>query len=189
MSEAMNKRDEIKVLLVEDRTDDAELLLAEMRRRGLPVVSLRVEGEPAYTHALRHFAPRLILSDYTLPDFDGPLALRIARRERPDTPFIFVSGTIGEERAIDALQQGAVDYVLKDSRARGGGGVPRGATPRAPPTRGERTTISLNLGSHAGVDLGNGLAGRLHILESGSGNDDRLQTAGGPRQKLPRSGV
>jgi diguanylate cyclase (GGDEF)-like protein/PAS domain S-box-containing protein len=114
----MKKRDEIKVLLVEDRVDDAELLLAEMRRRGLPIVSLRVESEPAYTHALRHFAPHLILSDYTLPEFDGPLALRIARRERPDTPFIFVSGTIGEERAIDALQQGAVDYVLKDSRAR-----------------------------------------------------------------------
>jgi diguanylate cyclase (GGDEF)-like protein/PAS domain S-box-containing protein len=118
MSEAMKKRDEIKVLLVEDRIDDAELLVAEMRRRGLPVVSLRVESEPAYTHALRHFAPQLILSDYTLPNFDGPLALRIARRERPDTPFIFVSGTIGEERAIDALQQGAVDYVLKDNRAR-----------------------------------------------------------------------
>jgi diguanylate cyclase (GGDEF)-like protein/PAS domain S-box-containing protein len=114
----MKKRDEIKVLLVEDRIDDAELLVAEMRRRGLPVLSLRVESEPAYTHALRHFAPQLILSDYTLPDFDGPLALRIARRERPDTPFIFVSGTIGEERAIDALQQGAVDYVLKDNRAR-----------------------------------------------------------------------
>jgi len=118
MSEAMKERGEIKVLLVEDRIDDAELLLAEMRRRGLPVVSLRVESERAYTHALRHFAPQLILSDYTLPEFDGPLALRIARRERPDTPFIFVSGTIGEERAIDALQQGAVDYVLKDSRAR-----------------------------------------------------------------------
>jgi diguanylate cyclase (GGDEF)-like protein/PAS domain S-box-containing protein len=118
MSEAMKKRGEIKVLLVEDRVDDAELLLAEMRRRGLAVVSLRVESEPAYTQALRHFAPQLILSDYTLPEFDGPLALRIARRERPDTPFIFVSGTIGEERAIDALQQGAVDYVLKDNRAR-----------------------------------------------------------------------
>src|SRR4029077_11630843 len=118
MSEAMKKREPIKVLLVEDRIDDAELLLAEMRRGGLPVVSLRVENAPAYTDALRQFAPQLILSDYTLPDFDGPLALRIARRERPDTPFIFVSGTIGEERAIDALQQGAVDYVLKDNRAR-----------------------------------------------------------------------
>src|ERR1700736_6681844 len=118
MSKAMKKRDEIKVLLVEDRIDDAELLLAEMRRRGLPIVSLRVESEPAYTHALAAFPPDLILSDYTLPGFDGTDALRIARQRRPDTPFIFVSGTIGEERAIEALRQGAVDYVLKDNRVR-----------------------------------------------------------------------
>ncbi|MEA3133249.1 MAG: hypothetical protein QOG17_1095 [Gammaproteobacteria bacterium] len=109
---------EIKVLLVEDRTEDAELLLSEMRRRGLDVVSRRVENAQGYMDALENFAPDLILSDYTLPAFDGPLALQIARQQRPDTPFIFVSGTIGEERAIEALKQGAVDYVLKDNRAR-----------------------------------------------------------------------
>ncbi len=109
---------EIKVLMVEDREEDAELLLREMRRSGLSIVSRRVESEAPYVDALESFAPDLILSDYTLPAFDGPLALRIARLRRPDTPFIFVSGTIGEERAIDALKQGAVDYVLKDNRAR-----------------------------------------------------------------------
>src|ERR1019366_5162899 len=111
-------REAIKILLVEDRVEDAELLLREIRRSGLAVTSRRVESEDAYEEALADFAPDLILSDYTLPGFDGPLALRIARQRRPDTPFIFVSGTIGEERAIDALRQGAVDYVLKDSRAR-----------------------------------------------------------------------
>jgi diguanylate cyclase (GGDEF)-like protein/PAS domain S-box-containing protein len=111
-------RDEIKVLLVEDRAEDAELLLREMRRGGLAIISRRVESEAAYAAALEGFAPDLILSDYTLPGFDGPLALKIARQQRPDTPFIFVSGTIGEERAIEALKQGAVDYVLKDNRAR-----------------------------------------------------------------------
>jgi diguanylate cyclase (GGDEF)-like protein/PAS domain S-box-containing protein len=111
-------RGSIKVLLVEDRPEDAELLLREMRRSGLDVDSRRVESEPAYETALQEFSPDLILSDYTLPGFDGPLALQIARRQRPDTPFIFVSGTIGEERAIEALRQGAVDYVLKDNRAR-----------------------------------------------------------------------
>ena len=111
-------QDEIKVLMVEDREEDAELLLREMRRSGLSIVSRRVESEAPYVNALESFAPDLILSDYTLPAFDGPLALRIARLQRPDTPFIFVSGTIGEERAIEALKQGAVDYVLKDNRAR-----------------------------------------------------------------------
>ncbi len=111
-------RGEIKVLLVEDQADDADLLIREMRRGGLSIVDRRVESEPAYEEALENFAPDLILSDYTLPGFDGTLALRIARQLRPDVPFIFVSGTIGEERAIEALQQGAVDYVLKDHRAR-----------------------------------------------------------------------
>jgi diguanylate cyclase (GGDEF)-like protein/PAS domain S-box-containing protein len=108
----------IKVLLVEDRVEDAEMLLREMRLRGLDVDSRRVDTELEYTAALTAFAPDLILSDYTLPGFDGIDALQIARLRRPETPFIFVSGTIGEERAIQALKQGAVDYVLKESRAR-----------------------------------------------------------------------
>jgi diguanylate cyclase (GGDEF)-like protein/PAS domain S-box-containing protein len=111
-------RETIKVLLIEDRPEDAELLLREMRRGGLVIDARRVESEGAYEAALGEFAPDLILSDYTLPGFDGPLALQIAKQRSPDTPFIFVSGTIGEERALEALRQGAVDYVLKDNRAR-----------------------------------------------------------------------
>jgi diguanylate cyclase (GGDEF)-like protein/PAS domain S-box-containing protein len=114
----MTARRQIKVLLVEDRLEDAEMLLREMHLRGLDVVSRRVDTSAAYEEALATFAPDLILSDYTLPGFDGTDALQIARSRRPDTPFIFVSGTIGEERAIQALKQGAVDYVLKESRAR-----------------------------------------------------------------------
>jgi diguanylate cyclase (GGDEF)-like protein/PAS domain S-box-containing protein len=108
----------IKILLVEDRVEDAEMLLREMRLRGLEVDSRRVDSKTEYSEALTAFAPDMILSDYTLPGFDGIDALQIARLRRPETPFIFVSGTIGEERAIQALKQGAVDYVLKDSRAR-----------------------------------------------------------------------
>src|SRR5579863_1379539 len=114
----MNARRQIKVLLVEDRAEDAEILLREMRLRGLDVISRRVETSAEYETELAAFAPDLILSDYTLPRFDGMEALQIARLRRPDTPFIFVSGTIGEERAIRALKQGAVDYVLKEGRAR-----------------------------------------------------------------------
>jgi diguanylate cyclase (GGDEF)-like protein/PAS domain S-box-containing protein len=109
---------QIKVLLVEDLVEDAEMLLREMHLKGLDVVSRRVDTSADYQDALETFAPDLILSDYTLPGFDGTDALQIARSRRPDTPFIFVSGTIGEERAIQALKQGAVDYVLKESRAR-----------------------------------------------------------------------
>jgi PAS domain S-box-containing protein/diguanylate cyclase (GGDEF)-like protein len=116
--DASNGRPEIRILMLEDRPEDAELLLREIRRHGIPFISLRVDSKPAYAEALHSFSPDLILSDYTLPDFDGIEALTVARQERPDTPFIFVSGTIGEERAIDALRQGAIDYVLKDNRAR-----------------------------------------------------------------------
>src|ERR1700722_16055331 len=97
----------LKVLLVEDRPEDAELLLREMKSRGLRVPSRRVETAVEFEDALENFAPDLILSDYTLPGFHGTEALEIAIRQRPDTPFIFVSGTIGEERAIQALTQGA----------------------------------------------------------------------------------
>src|SRR5258708_8000457 len=114
----MTMHRQIKVLLVEDAAEDAEMLLREMRVKGLDVVSRRVDTSADYEEALATFSPDLILSDYTLPGFDGTAALQIAKSRSPDTPFIFVSGTIGEERAIQALKQGAVDYVLKESRAR-----------------------------------------------------------------------
>jgi diguanylate cyclase (GGDEF)-like protein/PAS domain S-box-containing protein len=111
-------RDSLKVLLIEDRPEDAELLAREMRLRGLKVTTKRVDSAPQVEEALQSFEPDLVLSDYTLPGFHGVDALEIVQRYRPDTPFIFVSGTIGEERAIQALKQGASDYVLKDNRAR-----------------------------------------------------------------------
>jgi DNA-binding NtrC family response regulator len=68
--------------------------------------------------ALQWMAPDVILSDFSLPQFDGLRALDIAVAHAPETPFIFVSGTIGEERAIDALRRGAIDYVLKTNLSR-----------------------------------------------------------------------
>ncbi len=114
----MTTRRQIKILLVEDVAEDAEMLLREMRAKGLDVIGRRVDTSADYQEALAAFAPDVILSDYTLPGFDGMDALQVARSRSPDTPFIFVSGTIGEERAIQALQQGAIDYVLKENRAR-----------------------------------------------------------------------
>ena len=108
----------IKVLLVEDAIEDAELLIREMRKGGLEITPLRVDTHAELAHSLHHFDPDVILCDYSVPGVSGVSALAMVQQQRPDIPFIFVSGTIGEERAIEALKQGAVDYVLKDNRAR-----------------------------------------------------------------------
>jgi diguanylate cyclase (GGDEF)-like protein/PAS domain S-box-containing protein len=108
----------IRVVMVEDNPTDVELILRQIRRDGLDVVSQVAADEHSFRRALAEFAPNLILSDFSLPQFDGLSALRIAREAVPDIPFIFVSGTIGEERAINALKTGAFDYVLKDNLRR-----------------------------------------------------------------------
>jgi len=102
----------VRVLFVEDVETDSELAVRRLRADGVACTYERVEAEQAYLDALRTGGHDIILSDFSLPQFDGMTALAIAKRERPDVPFIFVSGTIGEERAIEALRCGAVDYVL-----------------------------------------------------------------------------
>jgi diguanylate cyclase (GGDEF)-like protein len=105
-------------LILEDNVCDAELAVRQLRRAGIACAWQRVETETAFRDALRESPPDVILSDYSLPGFDGASALAWVVREAPDTPFIYVSGTIGEERAIDALKHGAVDYVLKTNLTR-----------------------------------------------------------------------
>src|SRR5690606_35212069 len=78
----------------------------------------RVQDGEALRRTLSEFEPELILSDFSMPQFDGMYTLSIAAELAPGVPFIFVSGTIGEERAIEALHRGAADYVLKDNLAR-----------------------------------------------------------------------
>ena len=103
-----------KVLMIEDEAFDAELLVDTMQQGGLAVQVERVDTAAMLEEALPRFEPDIVLSDYTMPRFSGMQAVNIVRRLRPETPLIFVSGTIGEERAIEALREGAVDYVLKD---------------------------------------------------------------------------
>src|SRR5262249_44447053 len=116
MSEAQPQP--IRVLFVEDVADEAELSLAQLKRAGLSCVSQRVETETDMRKALEVFQPTIILSDFSLPRFDGMSALTVAREVCPNIPFIFVSGRMGEERAINALLCGAADYVLKTTPAR-----------------------------------------------------------------------
>ena len=108
----------LRVLLVEDLASDAELELRELRRSGLIFDARIVETEVDFRRELGGFEPDVILSDFSLPRFSGMAALAIARELRPDLPFIFVSGTIGEENAVAALRSGATDYILKTNLQR-----------------------------------------------------------------------
>ncbi len=108
----------LRILLVEDVADDAELVLLELRRSGLHADHRAVASEKSFVDALHEFKPDVILSDFSMPEFRGMAALALAREICPDTPFIFVSGTIGEESAIDAVKSGATDYVLKNNLVR-----------------------------------------------------------------------
>lgn len=103
----------VLILLVEDSLLDADLALEELRHGGISNHTRRVDTRAAFEAALDDFEPDVILSDYSLPGFDGMSALRIAHERCPDVPFIFVSGVIGEEIAIESLKYGAIDYVLK----------------------------------------------------------------------------
>src|SRR5262245_2135107 len=108
----------VRVLMVEDVATDAELEIRELKRAGMRVEHRLVDREDAFLSALEQFMPDIIISDFSMPHFDGMAALALARENAPNVPFIFVSGTIGEEYAIRALKNGATDYVLKTNLVR-----------------------------------------------------------------------
>lgn len=108
----------IRILFIEDSEIDVELAVHAMRQDGVDVRWRRVDSERGLKGALSAARPDAILSDFSMPQFDGLHALRLARDLAPDVPFIFLSGTIGEERAIEAIREGATDYVLKNNMRR-----------------------------------------------------------------------
>ena len=108
----------LKVLIVEDSEDDALLLVRELRRGGYMPQSHRVDSALEMQQALKTGAWDLIIADHNMPSFDSHKALDLARGHDPDTPFILVSGSIGEEVAVDAMKAGAHDYVMKDNLTR-----------------------------------------------------------------------
>jgi PAS domain S-box-containing protein/putative nucleotidyltransferase with HDIG domain len=105
---------ELKILMLEDEPADAELAEVELRKAGIDFSYMRVDTRDSYIVALRDFQPDIILADYRLPAFDGLSALAIAVEQAADVPFVFVSGAMGEEFAIETLHQGAADYVIKN---------------------------------------------------------------------------
>src|SRR3954447_17981964 len=99
--------------MIEDEERDAMLVAHALKEGGFDFSFKRVDSEPAYLQALEKYQPSVILSDHGLPAFDGFSALSIAQDKAPDVPFIFVTGSLGEEMAIKELKTGATDFVLK----------------------------------------------------------------------------
>src|ERR1700730_333395 len=108
----------LRILYLEDDPRDAELVQVMLETGGFSCHVTRVETQVDFCASLGRHCFNLILADYTLPSFDGISALKIAAQKRPEVPFIFVSGTLGEEVAIEALTIGATDYVLKTRLSR-----------------------------------------------------------------------
>ena len=114
----------LRVLLVEDNPHDAELLLRELRRAGFDPVWERVDSEQAYVDSLSPDI-EIILSDYSMPQFDGLRALKLMQEHDLEIPFIVVSGAIGEEVAVEAMRSGANDYLMKGNLAKLGPTIER----------------------------------------------------------------
>ncbi|RPJ75701.1 MAG: response regulator [Alphaproteobacteria bacterium] len=113
----------LKILMVEDILADAELILREIKKSGIQFIHFLVDTKEAYIHAISDFMPDIILSDYSLPYFDGMNALLLRKELAPDIPFILVTGSINEETAVAVMKAGADDYVIKEHLIRIGSAI------------------------------------------------------------------
>ena len=147
----------LSVLIIEDHPTDAELTTLRLRDAGFDLSSQCVQTEAEYLAALDTH-PELILSDWRLPRFSGQRALELLRLRGEDIPFIIVSGSIGEEAAIDALHQGASDYVLKDRPARLGAAVRRALGEKRLRERHAQAQERLRLADRAFQNTAEGIA-------------------------------
>jgi PAS domain S-box-containing protein len=109
----LNTKRKLRILMIEDEARDAELAEHTLRQGGFEFSFKRVDTEDGFLREISEFRPNVILSDHGLPAFDGFSALTLAQQKCPDVPFIFVTGSLGEEMAIKALKSGATDFVLK----------------------------------------------------------------------------
>lgn len=106
---------ETRILILEDSYPDAYLMEVELTDASIPYISHRVETRDDFAVALVEFYPDMILADYHLPAFNGLEALALAQKTCPDTPFLIVTGALGEERAVECIRKGAADFLLKDN--------------------------------------------------------------------------
>jgi two-component system, cell cycle sensor histidine kinase and response regulator CckA len=110
--------DPLRILILEDVPMDAELVEYELERARVPFEARRVDTRESFLHQLEAFQPDVILSDFTLPRFDGMSALSLAREHAPAVPFLIVTGSVNEETAVGCMKAGATDYLLKSNLAR-----------------------------------------------------------------------
>jgi DNA-binding NtrC family response regulator len=106
------------VLMIEDRVEDSEITARYLRKAGYEIIYQRVDTAAAMKSALQDKKWDVILSDYSMPEFDVPTALEIYREFGIDIPFIIISGAIGEEKAVELIKAGVHDYLLKDNMIR-----------------------------------------------------------------------
>ncbi len=134
----------LRVLILEDRPVDAELILYELKRSGYHCNSIRVDTQEAYLKAIEEI-PDIILADYSLPQFTALQALHLLQERGLDIPFIVVTGTISEEAAVETMIEGAADYLLKDRLGRLGQAVQRALQQKALRDEKRRSEQALRL--------------------------------------------
>lgn len=108
----------LRVLLLEDSERDAEMIRYALQAEIPELILERVDTRETFARALETFSPQIVLADYLVPGLDGHSALKLVRTGYPDLPFLFVSGSLGEELAVELLRAGATDYILKDRMSR-----------------------------------------------------------------------
>ncbi len=115
--------DELRILFVEDLPSDSMLIKHALTKAGLKYKSELVETKNAFIKQLDEFSPDIVLSDYSLPEFDGMQAIDLVKEITPDTPIVIITGTINEETAVECIKRGATDYILKGNLTRIGAAV------------------------------------------------------------------
>jgi len=177
----------LRILHLEDDPNDAALVQATLEADGITCATTCVSSRDDFVAALERGGIDLILSDFTLPAFDGLSALKIAHAGRPDLPVIMVSGTLGEERAVDSLKNGATDYVLKERLPRLAPAVRRAMLEVE--TRAENKRLEGQfIGAQKMEVIGQLAAGVAHdfnnILAVIMGNNELLRSELGPDSPL-----
>jgi diguanylate cyclase (GGDEF)-like protein len=158
----------LRILILEDDPGDADLAMLVFRQAGRDVAWTHVDNEADYLAAL-DAAPDIVISDYSLPRFSGPRALELLRARSRDVPFILVSGTIGEEKAVQIMRLGATDYLLKDRLARLPAAVEKAVAEARERVAGRRTRREME----AGLRRAQAMARLAHII---TGPDGEFET-------------